>query len=161
MTLHVSESGSADAPTIVFLHGAGVAGWMWQPQVHDLARDYHCLVPDLPGHGQSPDAADFSLADCAAQIAGLIRSRAHAGKAHLVGLSMGSSIALQLLADHPQLADHVIVSGPSAGPMPHIYNLLTRLLAPLARNEFMLRQSARTLKSRTPSTATSASHSFG
>jgi pimeloyl-ACP methyl ester carboxylesterase len=144
--LYVQEAGPADAPTILFLHGAGVAGWMWQPQVDDLAQHYHCLVPDLPGHGQSPDASPFTLGNCTAQIADLIRSRAHGGRAHLVGLSMGSSIALQLLAEQPELADHIIVSGPSAGPMPPAYNALTRMMLPFTRYEWMLRQSARSLK---------------
>lgn len=146
MSLYAQESGPADAPTILFLHGAGVAGWMWQPQVDDLARDFHCLVPDLPGHGQSPDAVPFTLADCTAQIASLIHSRAHEKKAHLVGLSMGSSIALQLLARQPEMVGRVIVSGPSAGPMPAFYNTLTEIVMPFARNDWMLRQSARALK---------------
>lgn len=146
MALYVQEAGPTDAPTIVFLHGAGVAGWMWQPQVDDLAQDYHCLVPDLPGHGQSHDAQPFTLADCAAQIADLIRKRAHDGHAHLVGLSMGASITLQLLVEQSELAGRIILSGPSAGPMPAIYNALTRFATPLARNDWMLRQSARSLK---------------
>ena len=146
MTLYIQEAGPADSPTIVFLHGAGVAGWMWQPQVDDLLRDYHCLVADLPGHGQSPDAYPFTIADCAAQIADLIRSRAHEGKAHLVGLSMGASIALQLLVNLPELAGRVIVSGPSAGPMPAIYSALIHVMAPLGRNDWMLRQNARSMK---------------
>ncbi len=39
-------------PTILFLHGGGGGRWMWQPQVERLA-DYHLLIPDLPGHGDS------------------------------------------------------------------------------------------------------------
>ncbi|MBZ0300343.1 MAG: alpha/beta hydrolase [Anaerolineae bacterium] len=146
MALYVQETGPDAAPTIVFLHGAGVAGWMWQPQVVDLARDYHCLVPDLPGHGQSPDVSPFTLADCTEQVADVIRQRAHGGKAHLVGLSMGASVALQMASQQPELVDHVLVSGPTAGPMPGLLIWLTRAMAPLTRMEWLLRMNARTLK---------------
>ncbi len=146
MTLYVQEAGPPNAPTIVFLHGAGVAGWMWQPQMKELAHDFHCLVPDLPGHGQSPDAVPFSLADCTAQVAELIEQRAHGRKAHVVGLSMGASVAMQLIVDAPQRVDHAILSGPAGGPLGRIIPLLLRVMMPLARTEFMLRQSARMLK---------------
>lgn len=52
MALYLQETGSVTAPTIVFLHGGGGAGWMWQPQVEQLS-DFHCLVPDLPEQGQA------------------------------------------------------------------------------------------------------------
>ena len=47
MALYIQETGSVTTPTIVFLHGGGGAGWMWQPQIDQLS-DFHCLVPDLP-----------------------------------------------------------------------------------------------------------------
>jgi pimeloyl-ACP methyl ester carboxylesterase len=144
--LHVQEAGPVDAPSIVFLHGAGVAGWMWQPQMAALSRDFHCLIPDLPGHGRSPDADPFTLADCTAQTAELIRHRAHGGRAHVVGLSMGACVTMQLLADYPALVERAIVSGPAGGPMGRPILALLRLLLPLARTEFMLRQSAKALK---------------
>lgn len=146
MTLYVQEVGPADAPSIVFLHGAGVAGWMWQPQLADLSRDFHCLVPDLPGHGHSPDVDSFTLADCTAQTAELIQKRAHNGRAHIIGLSMGASIAMRLIVDFPQRVDHAVLSGPAGGPLGRVIPLLLRVMMPLARTEFMLRQSARMLK---------------
>lgn len=51
MTLFFKEFGRADAPTIVVLHGGGVGGWMWKPQIAQLEAGYHLLVPDLPEHG--------------------------------------------------------------------------------------------------------------
>jgi pimeloyl-ACP methyl ester carboxylesterase len=56
MTLYIQESGLATAPTVVFLHGGGGAGWMWQPQyevVHtrkmSLAEEHNrnLTAPDL------------------------------------------------------------------------------------------------------------------
>ena len=116
MSLYVQESGPADAPTIVFLHGGGGAGWMWQPQVDGLG-EFHCLVPDLPEHGRSVDVKPFAIAESAVLIAELIRKRAHGGRAHVVGLSEGAQITVALLAGAPELVDHAIVSSALVRPI--------------------------------------------
>ncbi len=50
--LHLRVSGSPDQPAIVFLHALATSGWMWGEQTNSL-QDFHCIVPDLPGHGDS------------------------------------------------------------------------------------------------------------
>ena len=59
MAFYVNEIGPASAPTLVFLHGGGGGGWMWQPQL-EAFTDYHCLVPDLPEHGRSAEVKPFT-----------------------------------------------------------------------------------------------------
>jgi pimeloyl-ACP methyl ester carboxylesterase len=108
--LYIEESGNPSAPTIVFLHGGGGGGWMWQPQVEALKNDHHLLVPDLPEHGKSADIKPFTIAGSAALVAELIRTRAHGGKAHVVGLSEGAQIAVALLGKAPELVDHAVIS---------------------------------------------------
>ena len=83
------------APAIVFLHGGPLSSRMWQPQIEQLT-DYHLLVPDLPEHGQSRAIPPFALPDAATQVAELIRTKAHAGRAHVVGLSLGAQTTVQL-----------------------------------------------------------------
>jgi pimeloyl-ACP methyl ester carboxylesterase len=48
--MFVHECGPRDRPSIVFLHGNGTNGAMWQAHLDRLA-DYHCLAPDFPGYG--------------------------------------------------------------------------------------------------------------
>ena len=108
--LYVSEYGSSSNPTIVFLHGGGGGGWMWQPQVEALKAEYHLLVPDLPEHGHSAAIKPFTIASSADHVAELIRTRAHGGKAHVVGLSEGAQITVALLAKAPELVDHAFIS---------------------------------------------------
>ncbi len=116
MNLHVQGTGPSGAPTIVFLHGGGGAGWMWQPQVEQLT-DYHCLVPDLPEQGQSIGVKPFTMPGAASQVAELIRTRAHGGKAHLVGLSLGAQLTTLLLSTVPELVDHAIISSALLRPI--------------------------------------------
>ena len=117
MALFIKETGPASAPTIVFLHGGGGAGWMWQPQLEGL-KDFHCLVPDLPEQGQSIAKKPFSISGSAGLIADLIRRRAHGGKTFVVGLSEGAQITVALLSQYSELIERAIVSSALVRPIP-------------------------------------------
>ena len=114
MQLYVEETGPQDAHAIVFLHGGGLSGRMWQPQLEALS-DYHCIVPDLPEQGQSANISPFSLDDSARRVANLIQIRCAQQRAHLVGLSLGGVVALTVLNLTPELVDRVVISGTAAG----------------------------------------------
>lgn len=115
MRLHCEEAGRPHAQTLVFLHGGG-SGWMWQPQIQALSREFHCLVLDLPGHGRSRDMP-FTLVDTVDQIAALIRERAHGGKAAVIGLSLGAQVLVQLLSTRPEVVDRALISSALMRPM--------------------------------------------
>jgi len=145
MALYVNESGPAAAPTLVFLHGGGGAGWMWQPQLEAFS-DYHCLAPDLPEHARSADVKPFTIAGAAAHIADLIRTRAHGGRAHVVGLSEGAQTLVALLALAPDLVDHAVVSSALVRPIPGMRFVspgliawMTDLYMPFKDGEFWVR----------------------
>ncbi len=118
--LSVRECGPSSAPTICFLHGGGISGWMWSPQVAALQDTYHCLVPDLPEHGLSAAIQPFTIADAARRVAALIRERGHGGRAHVVGLSEGAQITVQLLGSSSEVVDHAIISSALVHPLPGI-----------------------------------------
>ena len=117
MTLYMQETGPAKAPTLLFLHGGGGAGWMWQAQLEHFA-DYHCLLPDLPEHGQSGQVQPFGIQHSAALLAELIRTRAHGGSAHVIGLSLGAQIGVALLALAPECVERAMISSALLRPMP-------------------------------------------
>lgn len=125
--MFVKEFGPKDAPTVLFLHGAMVAGWMWDGQAEAL-MDYHVLVPDMPGFYRSHDDPWRSLRETAVSLSTLIADKAHGGKAHIVGLSLGGVMALHLAATAPERVERLILSGtltqPVTGPMVWVQKLM-------------------------------------
>ena len=144
--MFVNETGPADAPTILFVHGAGVAGWMWNGQVAALKANYHCLIPDLPRHGKTGGTERFTFEATVELLADLIRTRAHGGRAHVVGLSLGGSLTIELLAWHSELLHSAIISAPAFGPFPIHLHLLTRLMATFTSKDFFIRQNAKIMQ---------------
>lgn len=147
MSLYVHETGTPGAPGIVFLHGVGTSGWMWQKQIAALA-DFHCLNVDLPGHGRSNHKTWVSLADTADQIAALIQARAASKRAHIVGLSLGGYIALALLERHADALDRVVISGVTAAPMPNRALLQPQLwlMSALTKRRWLVNRQAKALR---------------
>jgi pimeloyl-ACP methyl ester carboxylesterase len=133
-SLAFHASGTPDRPTIVLLHGVGGNASMWQDLMARLP-EYRCLAPDLPGHGDSRGIGWVSRAETAVLVAKLIQAEAHGGRAHVVGLSLGGSVALELLATRPDLLDHVIVDGCAAirGPLPGLMKLGVSVISPFLR----------------------------
>ena len=126
MSLYVHQAGRADAPSIVFLHGLGLSGAMWQPQFRRLP-DYQCLAPDLPEHGKSAELGPFTLKDTSRRVAELIRESTLTGRAHVVGLSMGGAVAVRMLLDVPEVIDRVMVSGAAMRLDPVLANINTMM----------------------------------
>src|SRR5260370_23284342 len=61
--MHVAEAGEG-AP-VVLLHGYPETWHAWRKQWPDLARDYHVIMPDLRGYGDTdkPDCHSARLGD--------------------------------------------------------------------------------------------------
>jgi len=114
---------------------------MWRPQIAQLKDEYHLLVPDLPEHGHSIDVTPMTLQNAAAQVAELIRTRAHSGRAHVVGLSLGAQTAIELLSQTPELIDRAIASGPLMRPLPGIgtANLMAKLYWPFRNATWLVK----------------------
>lgn len=147
MELYVQEFGLNQPSSIVFIHGGGLSGWMWDRQVKDLS-DFHCLVPDLPEQGKSLGVTPFSIKDSTEQIAELIKSRAHGGKAHVVGHSIGAQIVVQLLSSSPEVVDHAIVNSALVRRIPGMNSLIkpiVKLTIPLTRSKWFAKLQAKAL----------------
>jgi len=93
---------------LVLLH-AGIADrTMWDDVTPMLAERHRVIACDLRGFGETPlpDGPFVYAADVAALLEGLGIERAH-----LVGVSMGGHVALDLALARPELVDRLVLVG--------------------------------------------------
>jgi len=110
--LYYEVAGQGDP--VVFIHGLGSSARDWEYQVPFFAPRYRVVVFDVRGHGRSDKpTGPYSVPLFAQDAAALIRAL-EAAPAHVVGISMGGMIALQLAVDEPALVRSLVVvnSGP-------------------------------------------------
>jgi pimeloyl-ACP methyl ester carboxylesterase len=101
-------------PSVVLIHGAGFDHSTWALHSRYFAHHgFSVLVPDLPGHGRSQGQALRSIAEMADWVAALLDA-ARAQRAHLIGHSMGSLIALETSARHPEKVSALGLIGTAA-----------------------------------------------
>ena len=138
--MFIHESGSLGRPTIVFLHGNGAIGGMWKSHMEVLA-DYHCLAPDFPGFGQSRNQEWISLQATTDEVFKLVQERTLQKKVHIVGLSLGGSVAMTWLSTTPQFVDHAVVDGAGVQPLPglSLMKIGFRLMQPFLHRDFVIR----------------------
>jgi pimeloyl-ACP methyl ester carboxylesterase len=112
INLYYEVAGQGDP--VVFIHGLGSSARDWEYQVPFFAPRYRVVVFDVRGHGRSDKPpGPYSVPLFAQDAAALIRAL-EAAPAHVVGISMGGMIALQLAVDEPALVRSLVVvnSGP-------------------------------------------------
>jgi pimeloyl-ACP methyl ester carboxylesterase len=149
MDMYFKETGKNSGETIIFLHEGTIAGWMWDEQLNAF-KDYHCIVPDLPGHGHSSELKPFTINNTAELIIDIIRDHGHNGRAHLVGISLGGQIILQILSMNPEVVDHAIISGTLLRKLPNTDELLKlidyaiKVYKPVKDTEFFIKANMRT-----------------
>lgn len=105
--MHVAEAGKG-AP-VVLLHGYPETWYAWRNQWPDLAQDYHVIMPDLRGYGDSdkPDSG-YDKRTMAEDIRQLV---AHFGYARigLIGHDRGARVATRFAKDNRQMVDRLAV----------------------------------------------------
>jgi pimeloyl-ACP methyl ester carboxylesterase len=95
---------------VVFISGHGGAGRTWLPhQVPAfLAAGYRCITFDNRGIGATENAEGFTTKTMVADTAALIESLG-AAPARIVGMSMGSYIAQELMVVRPDLVTAAVL----------------------------------------------------
>ena len=147
--LYLKEKGTENAETIIFLHSGAMASWMYDEQITAF-NDYHCIIPDLPEHGQSIDVKPFTITDSAERITNIILDHAHNGRAHLVGISLGAQIILQILSTTPNVVDRAIISGTLMRTIPQTETILKlldhaiKVYTPVKDTDFFIKANMRT-----------------
>ncbi len=105
------------APTVLFVHGAGFDHSVWvMPSRYFSRHGYRVLAPDLPGHGRSKGEPLPSIDAIADWLSELLKTL-DVPTAALVGHSMGSLAAYTMVCRYPEQVRAVALLGTSA-PMP-------------------------------------------
>jgi len=126
--LHYITSGSPERPTVCFLHGFMGSAADWAPITQALSDDAHCLLVDLPGHGQSVGrpAHEYSMEGATQAVADVLDD-AGVQDCTLVGYSMGGRVSLYFSIFHPDRVHRLVLESASPG--------LTSSVDRLARRE--------------------------
>jgi len=95
---------------LLLLHGLGGSHDDWRRQVPAFSPHYRVIAPDLRGFGDSERREPFTVQQHARDAAGLLDATGER-RAHVVGLSMGGAVAMELtLADPGRVAGLVLAN---------------------------------------------------
>lgn len=101
ISLYYEVFGNPTSPPVLLLAGLGGSGKSWSAQIDRFARNYHVVVPDHRGTGQSTHAeGGHTTAQLATDMASLVEHLA-LGPMHVVGASTGGAIGQYMALDHP------------------------------------------------------------
>jgi len=112
---HVISCGAKDAHPFVLLHGGYASSTMWFPNIADLAERFHVLALDTIGEpGRSvPTQQNATKGDLAAWLVGVL-DELGISQTHILGLSRGGWLALNLAIHASHRLDKVVLLSPAA-----------------------------------------------
>lgn len=95
--LAYDEYGQEHNQTILFLHGFAESKHTWRFLINDLSKEYHLIMLDLKGFGESPKVEDdaYSVYDQAKYVQQFIASK-NLKDITIVGRSFGGGVSLVL-----------------------------------------------------------------
>jgi 3-oxoadipate enol-lactonase len=100
--IYYETQGSPDKPCLLFVHGLGSSTRDWEMQVPYFENDYYVISVDVRGHGQSDKpTGSYSISLFSSDIVALLDAL-QIERVHLVGISMGGMIGLQMAVDFPE-----------------------------------------------------------
>ena len=74
------ETGSADQPPVLFVHGIPTSSYLWRHVLRFLQNDFHCYAPDLMGLGDTevdPARTAFDMETQAEMLVELMAAMGH------------------------------------------------------------------------------------
>jgi pimeloyl-ACP methyl ester carboxylesterase len=116
LATHVLKSGPEDGIPVLFLHGNASSSRFFGETLAALASlpRYRGLAPDLRGFGDSeckPLDATRGLGDFSDDLHGLVLALG-LEEFHLVGWSVGGSVAMRYTMDHPEMVSSLVFVDP-------------------------------------------------
>ena len=138
------EFGKKAYPTIILIHGGGLAHWSFFPVAKELEKNYHVVLPCLSGHGGEMDTY-VSHEECAQKIMSYIHSECHGKIFAIGGLSVGAQIALTVLSKDSKIAQYAIIESCEVIPSISTKTILTpaiKTIYPLIKQKWFSKKQA-------------------
>ena len=116
--LNIADERAGIGPPVALAHGfVGDARSTWGGQIEALADEFTVIAWDAPVAGESSDPPDrFGMADSADCLADFLRAL-RIKRAHLVGLSFGSALALATCHRHSGVVSSLVLVSGYAGSL--------------------------------------------
>ena len=110
LRLHYLDWGNPDAPTLILVHGGLEHARVWDQLARQLRADWHVVVPDLRGHGDSEwsGGGAYTIVDMVPDIAALVAELGECQVA-LVAHSLGGNVAIHYTALFPERVSRLCV----------------------------------------------------
>lgn len=113
-----ADSATSDTPWVILIHGlfgsldnlGGVA--------RSLKGDCHCVLVDLPNHGQSKTINNIAFKHIADNLAAMM-NHLDIEEAHVIGHSLGGKAALDFALNYPKRVSSVIAADIAPVKYPH------------------------------------------
>jgi pimeloyl-ACP methyl ester carboxylesterase len=113
--LRVAYRRAGQGPPIILLHGFVGDSREWRPEIEALSDEFTVVAWDAPGAGQSSDPPEtFHMADYADCLAAFVDALG-LRRPHVVGLSFGGALALELYRRHAALPQSLVLASAYAG----------------------------------------------
>ncbi|CAN5262744.1 alpha/beta fold hydrolase [soil metagenome] len=113
--LDIAFERAGHGPLLVLLHGALSDGREWRRQLDGLSDEFTVVAWDAPGCGRSSDPPEtFRAPDYADCLAGFVGGLG-LGRPHVLGLSFGGVLALELYRWHPTVPVTLMLASTYAG----------------------------------------------
>jgi pimeloyl-ACP methyl ester carboxylesterase len=113
--LRIAYERQGQGPALVLLHGGASDRREWRPQLPAFADRYTAVAWDAPGCGASSDPpSSFRFPEYADTLAAFIEALG-LERAHVLGLSWGSTLALELVRRRPDLVRSLVLTAAYAG----------------------------------------------
>lgn len=110
LRLHYLDWGNPDAPVLILIHGGLEHARVWDQLARQLAADWHVVVPDLRGHGDSDwsGGGAYTIVDMVPDVAALVAAL-DAHPVALVAHSLGGNVAIHYAALFPEQVSRLCV----------------------------------------------------
>jgi pimeloyl-ACP methyl ester carboxylesterase len=114
--LRIAYERTGTGPPLILLHGfVGDGPSTWSSQLDELSDEFTVVAWDAPGAGRSAQPPmSFRIADYAACLAGFVRAL-RLDQPHMVGLSFGGIVVLELFRTRSMLPRTAVLAGAYAG----------------------------------------------